>query len=122
MNHTPLVKIIPGDGEGSVRGTQVTIDGVEQPPFVELSIEMKVKDIARLTIKRYARVEFEGHADVNIVHVCPECRNDLVQAAGPDKVALVDTTTSVDSWVRRQPVGPPEPRPVLKSDLDIFAE
>lgn len=97
------VRIEMGPGPAINGNTKLWIDGVEHPGFVSVTLQLDAGSVAKLTVATYASVIVEGKADVDRVHICPQCRNEIEQReSGPD--TLVDTTRHKDAWVRRMVV------------------
>lgn len=106
----------------NVQGTQVLIDGVEVPPWVSVVIELRVKELAKVTITHLAEVSFTGAVNPHKAHICPECRHEIENKGGAGRAHVVDATINTDRWVRRFTVVPETDREVIANAERDFAD
>lgn len=84
----------------AVHGTCIIVDGVEQKHVSRAVLDLKAGDVARLELHTFTETCFDGVAEVEIVHFCPECRARLEKDLAPGMVATVETTPIGSKWKR----------------------
>lgn len=107
MSYYSKVRIEMGEGAQVCGNTKIFVDGVEQKHVGEARLVLSANDVAKLELDIFAKVTFDGEAEVRHVHVCPECKAELIKQAGPDACAVIDTTTISDTWGRKDIVARP---------------
>jgi len=81
------------------------VDGVEMANGVYRAVlDLEAGDIARLELHVFAETVFEGEVPVEIVHVCPECKERLVKNLEPGMAATTETTAVGSQWKRHNVV------------------
>jgi hypothetical protein len=84
--------------------TKIFVDGELQDKVSRAVLTLEVGSLATLTLDTFVECVFDGEADVEVVHVCPECKHALQKNLSDGECAIVETTRIGDSWVRKVPV------------------
>ncbi len=104
MKIASQVRIEMGEGPAVNGNTKVFVDGVEQTAIRRAVLDIEAGNVAQLRLEHFVEVVVEGEAEVEHVHVCPECKAELMKALEPGTAAMVDVTDIHTRWVRKQPI------------------